>query len=97
RARRVARPRWQKLPHHQLPALSAPSRFSIKGPCPAPYGLSGRLRDPPWPFIFVVATDAGVIQFHRDHRDPEIQSVLLERFSALTDSAKFAQGHCARG
>lgn len=44
-----------------------------------------------------VATDAEVIQIHRDHRDPEIQSVLLGRFSALTDSAEVAQGRCARG
>lgn len=47
--------------------------------------------------MVIVATDARVIQFHRDDRDPEIQSVHLGQFSALTDSAEFAQGHCARG
>jgi hypothetical protein len=43
-----------------------------------------------------VATDDWVIQFHRVHRDPESQSVRRARFFARTDSAGFAQGHCAR-
>jgi hypothetical protein len=45
----------------------------------------------------VVATDAQVIQFHRHHRDPEDQPVAGARFFAWTDSARVAQGQCARG
>jgi hypothetical protein len=46
--------------------------------------------------VFAVATDDQVIHFHRFHRGPEDHPVISRRFSAQADSARDAQGQCAR-
>jgi hypothetical protein len=53
---------------------------------------------PKWPARFGVTTGVIGSQFHRNHREPVIQPMMLRRFFARTDSASGARwASVARG